>query len=1224
MNVSFLLRLFKQPLTWFILLLSSFCLSSGIAISVLISTQLHLQTHEQQLQQLALQLPAQKDILSLHIKLLTLQSQPETLEHYETAFSHYQHLSTQLSQLSEHVSLENGEALHLVLKFEITQNQLLTQALLEKDYLQIHDTLEKTQQLFIQIQQKIRFELLFWAVLLVVSILCLIVLAILYLLRLKQHYIKTERHLIHQLQTPVRLLTRSTEQATQTPSLKPENATQTALLQHILDHLPLLIIWKDKHSIIRGYNHYLAQFFGLSAEMSLIGLTDADTPWKRYANYFKLADQKVIKENQAQEAYLQQLRLSNKSTIWLEFSRYPLHDAQGEVSGVLIFAKDMTQQLAQEIERQKTAKQLRQSRTRLAHAQRIAQLGYWEWSLEEKHIWYSSTLGQQFGLQYQTQHCSSQLFFERIIPADRLNLKKALHHLLRTGIPIEQEICVQVPQHAIRYLQVFAELHYNLLGEPETIIGTCQDLTTRKHGELAILESEQRFRLMADAAPVMIWLSELDTHYSYFNQRWLMFTGCSLDYEQGQGWTEHLHPDDYQHYITTYLTAFEHRRHFQLEYRLLRHDKVYRWFLTHGSPRFTPDGQFIGYIGSCIDITEQRQAVEALRESEARYRAVIEDQTDLLCRFLEDTTLIFVNEAFCHQFKIKREQVLGCSFLELFPNNQRLLTRQALLPLLQGKVASGRIVYENRITAQNGEEHWYQWFVRVIQHDQSKTVEFQAVGRDISALKQIELSLKQARQDAEQASHAKSAFLANMSHELRTPLNGILGYAQLLGKDSNLTQRQVQGLNIIKRSGEHLLNLINDVLDLSKVEAGKLEIHAEPFSLPELLQDLVDLFTLRAEQKGINLHYVRINQTSALSNQVDEEHRLPAIIEGDARRLRQILLNLLSNAVKFTEQGHVTLRVIYQHSRIRFEIEDTGAGIPETELERIFEPFQQVDLPSLRGLEGTGLGLSISRRLTRLMGGELRVQSVLGHGSIFWFESDFKVCSYQPIIDESNQSQITGFHESPLDVLVVDDFKDNLTLLDNLLLPLGFQVYQASDELGAWQQLKSYQPSLILIELDMSHLDSVQWIKAVRQYPHFAQITIIGLSNHLHLQQHDHALAIGCNGFLMKPLNTDHLLALIGETCQLTWIFAETEVTTSDLAQRLLMQQAALPEPEQLLELLELAEAGRLQGIFRQVDGLMKNSPHCRPFAEEVLHLARNFKLKKLRRLLKRLSQALD
>ncbi len=281
-----------------------------------------------------------------------------------------------------------------------------------------------------------------------------------------------------------------------------------------------------------------------------------------------------------------------------------------------------------------------------------------------------------------------------------------------------------------------------------------------------------------------------------------------------------------------------------------------------------------------------------------------------------------------------------------------------------------------RITSR-GETRWVQAHAIPLRYDEEREIEgFVGTLEDITEFKRAEEQIIQAKNIAEQAriaaeaaNHAKSAFIANVSHELRTPLNGILGFTQLFKQDKTLNLEQQEGVEIIHRCGEYLLTLISDILDLSKIEAGRIELYPASFNLEPFISSMIDLFKMRTEQKGIAFN-------------VQKNTPIPYVVQGDEKRLRQIIINLLSNAIKFTKQGSVTLTVHYEENKLHFKVSDTGMGIAADEVEKIFDPFQQVGDPRYKP-EGTGLGLSITKTLVEMMGGEIQVESVLGQGTTF-------------------------------------------------------------------------------------------------------------------------------------------------------------------------------------------------------------------------------------------------
>ncbi len=416
------------------------------------------------------------------------------------------------------------------------------------------------------------------------------------------------------------------------------------------------------------------------------------------------------------------------------------------------------------------------------------------------------------------------------------------------------------------------------------------------------------------------------------------------------------------------------------------------------SARMPPGGEDeLGRLALAINdmLSALEKAQSDLRQSEERYRAVVEDQTEFICRFLPDGTLTFANEALCRYLGKRRVDLIGQNVFLLLPENAEVI-RDHLSSLSQENAVAS---YENRRYSKE-DEVWLHWTCRAIFDDLGTLAELQLVGRDITKrrraeeevrrlneelesrvlerTRQLEAAneeLKAAKEAAEGAARAKAEFMANMSHEIRTPMNAVIGMTGLL-LDTNLNPDQRDCAETIKRSGETLLAIINDILDFSKIEEGKMGLERQPFDLRALVEDTIDLVAARAAEKGITLAYL-----------VDEN--TPATLLGDQTRLRQILANLLGNAVKFTEEGEVLVLVdskplgrdnIYE---VHFAVKDTGIGIPQDRMGSLFQSFSQVDMSTTRKYGGTGLGLAISKRLALLMDGQIWAESEIGKGSTF-------------------------------------------------------------------------------------------------------------------------------------------------------------------------------------------------------------------------------------------------
>lgn len=468
------------------------------------------------------------------------------------------------------------------------------------------------------------------------------------------------------------------------------------------------------------------------------------------------------------------------------------------------------------------------------------------------------------------------------------------------------------------------------------------------------------------------------------------------------------------------------------------------------------------------------------------------------------------------------------------------------------------------------------------------------------AVRTQELAL--AKERAEIASHAKSEFLANMSHELRTPLNGILGYAQILRRDASITKLQQDGLGTIYNSGRHLLTLINDVLDLAKIEARRLEIHPAELNLPAFLQEIVNLMQMGAYQKDIRLLF-------------EPDPNLPMVVMADEKRLRQVLLNLLGNAIKFTEVGTVSFRVSVDETKrteqaavgLRFEVTDTGIGMSQAQMTQIFEPFEQVGDADYNAA-GTGLGLAISQRLVQLMGGEIIVESSLGDGSRFWFMADFEVLTDTAVSPYALSQNITGYDGPRRHIMVVDDRPENRMVLLNLLEPLGFHVTLAENGKQAVDSITQLNPDLVLMDLVMPVMMGFEAVAAIRNMPDFAYIPIIAISASVLDMDKDESKKVGCDDFLTKPIELNKLLGLLQQYLQLTWL--EEPVPPADIDQSgtaVSPPSEMIPPPHEELEMLvELARFGNMTRIREQASYLEELSPQFQPFAQKLAQLAEN------------------
>jgi signal transduction histidine kinase/DNA-binding response OmpR family regulator len=383
-----------------------------------------------------------------------------------------------------------------------------------------------------------------------------------------------------------------------------------------------------------------------------------------------------------------------------------------------------------------------------------------------------------------------------------------------------------------------------------------------------------------------------------------------------------------------------------------------------------------------------------------------------------------------------------------------------------------------------------------------------------------EHQLTLAMEDAKNANKAKSIFLARMSHELRTPLNAILGFTNILKKSMNATTQEKENLNIIKKSGEHLLNIINEILELSKIEAGKIEINPKNFNFFELIKEIEDIFALRCEAKNLKFN---INLSS----------NLPNFIKADVQRLRQILINLLGNSLKFTNEGEISLNIYSLNNKLFFEVKDTGIGIDITNQEKIFKPFEQVKLDNYTQ-QGTGLGLAITKELITLMGGNIYLKSKLLKGSEFYFSINYKKANMQEVSVKSQTDEIIGVKEffEEKTILVVDDIKENRNLIVQILSFFGFKTLEASGGLEALELFDNFEKQkidLIFMDILMENLDGLQTMQIIRKKEKNSDIPIIALSANVFDEDKKQALNSGANDFLPKPVEEKDILLIVAK-----------------------------------------------------------------------------------------------
>lgn len=554
-----------------------------------------------------------------------------------------------------------------------------------------------------------------------------------------------------------------------------------------------------------------------------------------------------------------------------------------------------------------------------------------------------------------------------------------------------------------------------------------------------------------------------------------------------------------------------------------------------------------------------------LKKSQEQFRKIIMHNADAIIVVNQEGIVCFANPAAESLFGHTHSELIGSPFG---------------IPVMSANTA------EIEVPRRDGSLRIIEMQAVEIEWEQQPA--FLASLRDITVRKQVEKELQEAKKAAEVANQAKTEFLANMSHELRTPLNAILGYTQIFKRDVPLAVSQRHGLEIIERSGRYLLNLINEILDLSKIEARKFDLHPTDFAFPEFLTGIIEMIQLRATEKGIHFW-------------TDIDSRIPKAIRADERRLSQILLNLLNNAVKFTDQnGSVTLRVSSTPNNetdlytLRFEVCDTGIGIAQQFQSQLFTPFTQLTDQGHKS-SGTGLGLAISQKLVQLMGGSISLNSTPEQGSVFWFELDFPE-GHSPTIIPSQTPKIIGFHGT-CTLFIVDDNAENRAVLRDMLAPLGFTIYEASGGQAVFTLLQECTPDLIFMDLMMPDLNGVEVTRLIRRQPEWANIVIIAISANVFEQVRQESLAAGCQEFLRKPFDLDAIFACLHRRLALNWIYDQPSKNPT-----LPLAQDAFPFPPraELQKLAYFADMRSITDLNQHLQDLRTEDPTLGLFTAKI------------------------
>ena len=765
---------------------------------------------------------------------------------------------------------------------------------------------------------------------------------------------------------------------------------------------------------------------------------------------------------------------------------------------------------------------------------------------------------------------TAQLFSLVMLPLHSLSfeitIRQALQHF-------------QQQQQWLNHQSHLQQLNARLIGLNEMLVKTVGDRPTPADAESelqdSLRQSEAKFAIAFRASPVIMSITDLtDRRYIEVNDRFLETFGYKRTEVVGR-------------------TTLEFNNWHNLESR----EEFRKMLQTQGAVRgqehefVAKSGEIITGIVSadvipvngkpCIlsvieDITSRKRIEEALQQAEFSYRSIFENAIDGIFRTTLDGQYLAANPALAQMYGFESAEMFmesGFTSEALYVHPHR---RDEFVDLLhqQGSISN----FESEVRRRDGSTFWISETARTVHDEDGNLLYYEGSVKDISDRKCTEIALKSAKDAADAANKAKSEFLANMSHELRTPLNAVIGFTQIMLRDGQISYEQQQNIEIIHRAGEHLLDLINDVLEMSKIESGKTVLMTEAFDLHALIDGLYTMLKLKATAQGLDF-------TMAIAPDV------PQYIHSDPRKLRQVLLNLLSNAIKFTETGSVALRAWTGGNctlslpnntpnsatcTLYFEITDTGFGIAEHELTHLFDPFVQTEA-GRQSNQGTGLGLPISRKFVQMMGGDIVVRSILQQGSQFEFYIQVSPVQAADLEAIEPDRYVVGLAPgSPqYRILVVDDKWENRQLLMKLLSPVGLSVREAQNGKEAIALWEEWEPHLIWMDMRMPVMDGYEATKHIRAALKGQATVILALTASALEEDRSIVLSAGCNDFVRKPFREADIFAKMSEYLGLEYLYEDTHFpSTRSAAPPLLTTEHLAVMPDAWIKNVFMAARG--------------------------------------------------
>ncbi|MCF8474268.1 MAG: PAS domain-containing protein [Emcibacter sp.] len=782
--------------------------------------------------------------------------------------------------------------------------------------------------------------------------------------------------------------------------------------------------------------------------------------------------------------------------------------------------------------------ELRRSEKRLKHSQDFANIGTWDWNILTGELFWSDKIWPLFGLDKKNTSTTYENFLNSVFPDDRQLLIDSVNHCIETGAQYKIEHRVLWPDGTIHWVQENGDVVRDKNGKAINMLGVVQDIDARKQTEIALIEREKQLREAQALAHIGNWQRNLITGESTWSKEIFHILGLNPknNIPDRAFLKKIIHPDDYN---SVYGKGCWYERSTQkdITYRILRPDGTVRYIHDIARVEFDDQDNAILHRGTLQDVTKLLETERKLQETEERFAFAVDGAGDGVWDWDLKTGEMKMSAHYLKMLGYKENEIpqhIDSWTAGVHPDDMPYV-KKALDDYLAG--IKDEYSIELRLRCKDGNYKWILCRGTVVSCDNNNNpTRMIGIHSNITKSKNNELALIDAREEAENANRAKSQFLSSMSHELRTPMNAIMGFGQLLKmeEDPPLNESQKENVNEIIRAGHHLLDLINEILDLAKIESGRVDLSIETVGLTDIINDCLQLITPLAQNRDIKITLNQNNIPLTLS----ELSQKQIAVKADRTRLKQILINLLSNAVKYNrDNGELIVGFDDRENNImRISITDTGHGISLEKQKQLFMPFSRLGAENT-GIEGTGIGLVITKNLIELMGGCIGVESHEDKGSTFWIEiiCDTLLPSQEnkPIKKTHQTTRIKSTSEDAHTILYIEDNPANLRLVTQLLTrKKNMHMWSAHEPLLGLELAKEHKPDLILLDINLPGMDGYEVLKHLRSREDIKNTPVIAVSANAMPKDIEKGLAAGFNDYVTKPIDINNLLRAIKTALQ--------------------------------------------------------------------------------------------